>query len=341
MKKHRILVLVHEDLVPPESSDGLDDKALLLFKTEFDVCATLREMGHPVKVLGLRSDLGVLREALLDFKPHVTFNLLEEFHDVTAYDHYVVAYLELMKQHYTGCNPSGLFLSRDKALSKKIMMFHRVPTAQFSVARKGRQIRGLSKLKFPLIVKSTTEDASLGIAQASRVSDPEKLKERISFIHEQAGTDALVEEFVEGRELYLGVIGNRRLTTLPIWEMDFGTLKSDSARVATRKVKWDLDYRKKYEISSMRAQGLGTELETRIAKIGRRVFRALQLSGYARIDFRLAPDGRIAVLEANANPELSYGEDFAEAAEAAGIGYPELLKKLIGLGLSHQAPWRG
>lgn len=340
MKKLRILVLAHEDLIPPDHAADLDESAMLDCQTEYDVCVTLREAGHDVRVLGLRYDLGVLRKTLVGWKPHITFNLLEEFHDVTAYDHHVVAYLELMKQRYTGCNPSGLFLSRDKALSKKIMIFHRIPTARFTIGKAGRRIAGLGKLRYPLMVKSATEDASLGIAQASRVMDEEKVRERVAFIHEQTGTDALVEEYIDGRELYVGVMGNHRLKTLAVWEMDFGSLPADSARVATRKVKWDLAYRKKYGISSKRATDLPPELEKRIQKIGRRVYKALQLSGYARIDFRLTKDEKIVVLEANANPELSYGDDFAESAEAAGYSYHELLEQIIRMGLNYRAAWR-
>ncbi|MCZ6560469.1 MAG: D-alanine--D-alanine ligase [Gammaproteobacteria bacterium] len=339
MRRFRVLVLVHEDLVPPDSDQGVDDKAMLDCQTEYDVCATLREAGHDVRVLGLRYDLGVLRKTLQKWKPHISFNLLEEFHDVTAYDHHVVAYLELMKQRYTGCNPSGLFLSRDKALSKKIMIYHRIPTARFTIGKAGRRIAGLRKLRYPLMIKSATEDASLGIAQASRVMDEDKVRERVAFIHEQTGTDALIEEYIDGRELYLGVMGNHRLKTLPVWEMDFGSLPADNARVATRKVKWDLAYRKKYGISSKRATDIPPDLEKRIQKIGRRVYKGLQLSGYARIDLRLTEDEKVYVLEANANPELSYGDDFAESAEAAGYTYHQLLEQILRMGLGYRAAW--
>jgi D-alanine-D-alanine ligase len=170
--------------------------------------------------------------------------------------------------------------------------------------------------------------------------DEEKVRERVAFIHEQTGTDALIEEYIDGRELYVGVMGNHRLKALPVWEMDFGSLPADSARVATRKVKWDLAYRKKYDIKSKRAIDLSPELENRIQKIARRVYKALQLSGYARIDLRLTEDEKIYVLEANANPELSYGDDFAESAEAAGYSYPELLEQIIRMGLGYRAAWR-
>ena len=191
------------------------------------------------------------------------------------------------------------------------------------------------------MIKSATEDASLGIAQASRVMDEDKVRERVAFIHEQTGTDALIEEYIDGRELYLGVMGNHRLKTFPVWEMDFGSLPADSARVATRKVKWDLAYRKKYGISSKRATDIPPELEKRIQKIGRRVYKGLQLSGYARIDLRLTEDEKVYVLEANANPELSYGDDFAESAEAAGYSYHQLLEQILRMGLGYRAAWHG
>src|SRR5690606_27647122 len=158
------------------------------------------------------------------------------------------------------------------------------------------------KLKFPLFVKSTVEDASLGIAQASVVEDAAKLKERVEFVHEQVGSDALVEEFIEGRELYVGVMGNDRLTRLPVWEMVFGSMPESA--LATRKVKWDKRYQAKYGITTRAAEDLPPAVLTRLDKLSRRIYRALGLSGCARMDFRVTPDGQCYVLEANANPNL-------------------------------------
>ena len=244
MKKLRILVLMHESLVPPDSIEGLTDKEINPFKTEYDVVVTLKEMGHEVQPLGVASDLGVLRRSILAFKPHITFNLLEEFHGVAVYDQHVVSYLELMKETYTGCNPRGLMLAHDKALSKQILAYHRIPVPDFAVFPMGRKVRRPRKLTFPLLVKSLTEEGSVGIAQASLVHDDGQLAERTEFVHRQLRTDAIAEQFIEGRELYVGVLGNERLQTLPVWELVFTKMPDDVPFIATSKVKWDLEYQK-------------------------------------------------------------------------------------------------
>lgn len=339
MRKLRILVLMHESLIPPDSLQGYSDKQMQPWKTEFDVVATLKEMGHEAMPVGVSDDLAPLRDAVRRWKPHVTFNLLEEFHSVATYDHYVVSYLELLRQPYTGCNPRGLMLAHDKALSKQILSFHRIATPGFVLVPRGKRARRPRRLGFPLLVKSTVEDASLGIAQASVVYNDEKLADRVAFVHEQLRSDAMVEQYIEGRELYVGVIGNQRLQTLPVWEMLFTHLPDGAPRIATAKVKWDHEYQKRHGIKTEAARDLPPGMAERIARIGRRVYRALGLSGYARMDLRLGEDGRIHVLEANPNPNLAYGEDFAESAETIGISYEALLERIVRLALRYPAPW--
>ena len=340
MKKLRVLVVVHASLVPPETLEGRSDKEIDEWRTEYDVISTLRGRGHEVRCLGVLDSLTELRSAIADWRPDVVFNLLEEFDGIVTYDQHVVAFLELMRQPYTGCNPRGLLLSRDKSLCKQLLSFHRVPTPQFAVFRRGARFHVPRRLKFPMFVKSTVEDASLGIAQASVVEDAPHLKERIEFVHEQVKSDALVEEFIEGRELYVGVLGNERLTRLPVWEMVFGSMPSSLASIATRKVKWDKRYQERYGITTRAALDLPPALLTRLDRLSRRIYRALGLSGYARMDFRVTSAGNVYVLEANANPNLEAAEDFAESARAAGVEYADLLERLIGLGLSYRAEWR-
>jgi D-alanine-D-alanine ligase len=340
MKKLRTLVVVHASLVPPESLDGYTAKQIEEWRTEYDVITTLRKAGCEVHCIGVLDSLTELRAAVADWKPDVVFNLLEEFGGIVTYDQHVVAFLELLRQPYTGCNPRGLLLSRDKLLCKQLLAFHRIPTPRFAVSRRGARLHIPRKLKFPLFVKSTVEDASLGIAQASVVEDAARLKERIEFVHEQVGSDALVEEFIEGRELYVGVLGNERLTRLPVWEMVFGSLPESLAAIATRKVKWDKRYQAKYGITTRAAQELPPAVVARLDKLSRRIYRALGLSGYARMDFRVTAAGEVYVLEANANPNLEAAEDFAESARAAGMPYNELLERLMALGLSYRAEWR-
>ncbi len=341
MKKTlRVLVLVHEDLVPPDSIEGLTDQQILPWKTEFDVVVSLRELGHEVQVLGVASDLGIIRSTIEEFKPHITFNLLEEFHGVSVYDHHVAAYLELLKRRYTGCNPRGLMLAHDKALSKKILSFHRIPVPDFAVFPMGRKVKRPSKLGFPLLVKSLTLEGSVGIAKASRVTDDEQLRERAEFVHEQLGTDAIAEQFIAGRELYVGVMGNQRLTTLPIWELQFTKQRPEEPLIATAKVKWDLAYQKKLGLKTGPIANLEPALRQKILNVCKRSYRRLNLTGYARMDLRLTDSGEVFLIEANPNPDLQYGEDFSASAEVAGLEYNDLLQKIITLGLGYRAAWQ-
>jgi D-alanine-D-alanine ligase len=332
-RKRRILALMHESLVPPDEAPAEAVKAAE-WKTEYHVVSTLRALGHEVRALGVGGELGVIRAAVEEFQPHIAFNLLEGFDDVPGWDANVIGYLELLKVPYTGCNSRGLLLARDKSLTKKVLSYHRVPVADFAVFPRNRRIQRRSKLKFPLIVKSLTLDASIGISQASVVDDDAKLVERIRFIHESIGTDALVERYIEGRELYVGVLGNQRLQALPVWELYFRELPEDKRNIATERLKWSLAYQKKHGIDSGAAQDLAPEVMARIQESCKRVYRNLLLSGYARIDLRLDASGQAYVIEANPNPQVSPDEDFARSAHAAGTDFGALLDKIVTLGLS-------
>jgi D-alanine-D-alanine ligase len=339
-KKLRVLVLMHADLVPPDSIEGLSDEKIAPWKTEYDVVVTLKELGHETLPLGVDSDLGVLRNAIDEFQPQITFNLLEEFHGVAVYDHHVVSYLELMRRRYTGCNPRGLLLAHDKALSKKLLSFHRIRTPDFAVFNMGRRVRRPRRLEFPLLVKSLTEEASMGISQASLVRDDTQLRERVDFVHRQLRTDAIAERFVDGRELYIGVLGNHRLQVFPTWELTFTKMPEDVPFIATAKVKWDLSYQKKRGIVYRRAETLPEGIEARMTRMCKRAYRVLNLSGYARLDLRLTSEGELYLIEANPNPELAYGGEFADSAEAAGIPYERLLQKILNLGLGYRVEWQ-
>jgi D-alanine-D-alanine ligase len=329
----RVLALMDERLVPPEDVSGYD-VADVDWKMEFDVTVTLRNLGHDVHNLGVGGDLGVIRKAIDEWRPHIVLNLLEDFHGVPVFDQNVVSYLELLRIPYTGCNPRGLMLARDKGLAKMLLAYHRIPVPEFAVYPLGRKrIRRPKRLQFPLIVKSLTREASAGISQASVVEDDERLEERVHFMHQTFGTDAIVERYIEGRELYVGVIGNQRLQVFPIWELLFTKMPDELWHIATDRVKWSRAYQKKRGIKTAAAKNLPEGMAERIQYVCRRVYRTLALSGYARIDLRLDDAGKFYVLEANPNPQLAYGEDFAESAERAGIGYPDLLQRIVSLGL--------
>jgi len=329
--KRRILALVHEHLVPPEDTTGIDVLEAE-WKMEYDVIETLREMGHEVRVLGVHDDLAGIRPAAGFFEPHVVFNLMEAFAGVTTFDQNVVSYLELLRLRYTGCNPRGLIFARDKALSKKLLAYHRIPVPEFTVVRRGLKPALPKRLQYPLIVKSLFFEASVGISQASVVENEEQLARRVQFIHENVGTAAILEQFVDGRELYVGVLGNDRLQVFPVWEMSFAHMPENRWHIATERVKWSTKYQQKHGIMTDAAR-LTPSLSDRIQHIARRVYRALDLSGYARIDLRLDENDHAFVLEANPNPNLAYGEDFAESAEKADLSYERLLERIVTLGL--------
>ena len=335
MKVLRILVLVHKHLVPPDNASASDAEQAE-WKTEYDVVTALQKLGHEVKPLGLQDDLSIARQAIKDWEPDIIFNLLEAFDNIVMFDHNIVSFLEMLRMPYTGSNARGLMLARDKSLSKKLMAYHRIPMPEFAVIRRGQKVRILKRLPFPLIVKSLTEEASLGISQASVVDSEEKLKERVAFIHEHIGTDALVEQFIEGRELYVGVMGNNRLRVFPIWEMQFTKMPNGVHHIATERVKWSVKYQEKHGIQTNELKDVPEDQRQRIQHLCRRVYRALELSGYARIDLRMDKNGKAYVLEANPNPQIARGEDFAESAKRAGLTYEALLQQIVMLGLQ----WR-
>ena len=337
MKKPlRILVLMHPSLVPPDSLKGQPPEEVHRWKTEYGVVSTLRKIGHEVRPLGVQDELNPIRVAAEEWKPDVVFNLLEEFYGISDFDSHVVSYLELLKLPYTGCNPRGLFLARSKAITKKIAAYHRVRVPAFVVVPRGRKVTRPKSLRFPLFVKSVSEEASLGISQASIVENDEKLAERVRFIHESIGSDALVEEYIEGRELYVGVIGNERLRVLPTWELDFGKLTESGEPIATARVKHSPEYQKKHRIDIRRAEALDPAIERKLQLTTRRVYRMLELDGYARVDYRLTEKGELYLLEANPNPEVAEKEEFASAAAASGIKYRALLARILALGLARR-----
>ena len=339
LRKLRVLALVGKGARPPRSLDGVSDDEVAKWKMEYDVLAALEALGHAVHCLDVSYDLTRIRDGIDEFKPSVVFNMLEDFHGHVVFDQNIVAYLELLRIPYTGCNPRGLVLSRDKALTKKICTYHRIDVPRFGVFPRGRSARRVKRLRYPLIVKSLNEDASVGISQASLVNNQEQLRERVAFVHDQIEDDAIAEEYIDGRELYVGILGNLRLQTFPLWELNLDKLPDGVPRIATARIKWNLKFQKKYEIITGAARDLPEGLPARLGRIGKRIYRLLGMSGYGRLDFRLREDGRVFLLEANANPDLTSDEDFALAGKAAGLSYERLVQRILNLGLRHHANW--
>ena len=321
--KLRVLALVHRHLIPPdtieEGTDIVVGAVAHRVRRHLDAArrwATRCRRSASTTTSATSAALADRMEAAHRLQPA---RGLRRRHDLRPERR--VSHLELLKLPYTGCNPRGLLLARDKSLSKKLLAYHRIAVPEFEVFRIGRPIRRPKRLPFPLIVKSLTQEASIGISQASVVDSDEKLKERVAFIHESIGTAAIVEQYIEGRELYVGILGNQTLQALPVWELFFTNMPDGAKRIATDRVKWSVKYQKKYGIESGPARDLPEAQAEAIQHLCKRAYRALELSGYARIDLRLDEAGNVWVLEANPNPQIARGEDFAASAEKAGISY--------------------
>ncbi|HEX5050185.1 MAG TPA: ATP-grasp domain-containing protein [Planctomycetota bacterium] len=341
MKKLRVLVLVHQELVPPANADDVDPDDRWEYQMEYDVQRTLRELGHDVEVLGLGDELRPIRERIEQWKPHVVFNIMTDFHGVISYEAHVVSYLELLKQPYTGCNPRGIMLAGDKALSKQILAWHRIPCPAFAMFPQNTRKRKLpARMQFPVIVKSANKHGSAGISQASVVRTDEELAERVEFMHRTLQDEVIAEQFIEGREMTVSVVGNERLDVFPVWEMWFDKLPDRNEAIATSRVKWDVEYAHRVGLKTGKARGLSPEQEKYIHQIAKRAYRALHLSGYARVDLRMDTEGKVYVIEVNVNADLTSNEDFAEAAEAAGLDYGQLLQRILNGGIGYKSLWK-
>jgi D-alanine-D-alanine ligase len=330
----RILLLTDQGLVPDRPRSKLKGRERELKKTEYDVLAALKRLKHDVTCVGLGDDLSTLARALRRAKPHVTFTLVEELKGLPYFDQHVVSYLQLRKQKYTGCNPRGLMIARDKALTKQVLTYHRIPVPRFAVIPQRKKMVIPKRLRFPLFVKPLTVEGSEGISNASLVRDADKLRERVAFIHEKVQSSALVEEFIEGRELYVGVFGNELLTALPPWELTMRKIPDGSPLIATDKAKWDPKHQKKVGLVTGPAQ-LKRELAGNLERLSKRIYRLLGLNGYARLDYRMTKAGVFHLLEANPNPQIARDEDFARSAKHANIDYEDLLQKLVTLAQSY------
>jgi D-alanine-D-alanine ligase len=337
VKKTRLLVLFDTDGEPPASQD-YKKQIESTDEAEFDIARALIAQGHQVRMFGFRDNLDQLVAGLRAEPADVIFNLAERFRGQSSLDYTVTAVLDMLGLPYTGASSEGLMLARDKALTKKVFAYQGIRIPHFMVCQRGAAVQRPSDLRFPLIVKPLDEDASVGIAQASVVRDDDALKERVSFIHERIKTDAIVEEFIAGRELYIGVMGNDPPIALPPIEMVFGNDSSVESRIATFKAKWSVRYREGRGIQNMIAENLSDELRGRLAEVALRAYEAAGLRDYGRIDVRLAHDDAIYVVEANPNPYLAEGEDLAWAAEEGGHLYPDFIEKIAEMAIKRGTP---
>ncbi len=325
-KKLNITVLVDIGEIPPEDPDFLISKGQE--SSEYHVIGALRKLGHNVSVLGTMENI---EEAIIQLKeqePDLVFNLTEHLGGDRKFDKNIAALLEMLEIPFTGAGSTGLLLSRDKRLCKQLLSLHRIRVPRFVSLPYKKAIRFPKKLHFPLVVKPALEDSSEGISNASIVSKEETLKERVKFVHERWEQAAIAEEYIEGQELYVSILGNKRLCVLPIRECFFNPEDNKGPCLATYRVKWNVKYREKWDIKFGFAK-LEAPLVKKIERVCKKVYKALQLRDYGRIDIRLTSDNKIFILEANSNPDLAYGEDVAESAHKCGISYENLIKRII------------
>ncbi|HST30977.1 MAG TPA: ATP-grasp domain-containing protein [Chthoniobacterales bacterium] len=303
------------------------------WETEANVMAALKELGHSAEHLAIFDDVDLVRQKMESFQPDVLFNLVEQFKNNPGFDQNIVSLLEMQGVPFTGCGSTGLILCKHKGISKKILAHHGILIPNFVVIPRGQRIGGPRQLKFPILVKPVKEEASYGISRASFVASDEAYRERVGFVHEKYNSDAIAEEYIEGRELYVSIMGNTRLTVFPMRELMFREVPPNEPRIATYKAKWDEKYRKRWGLEGQFAENLDSALIREIEKMCKDIYRLLTVDGYARIDLRLTADNKPYFIEANPNPHLAADEDFAQSALKAGLTYPQLMQAIIGLGM--------
>ena len=334
--KKKLKVLALFDAIAPTTIDQ-DLSAELKtadWKTEANVLAALHALGHEAEHLAIFDNLDLLRQKLEAFAPDVLFNLADQFKNNRGFDQNIVSLLEMQGVPFTGCGATGLVLCKHKGISKKILSYHRIHTPNFVVIPRGQRVARPRQLNFPLLVKPVKEEASLGIAQASFVENDEQFRERVTFIHEKHDSDAIAEEYIAGRELYVSLMGNLRLTVFPIRELVFREVPPDEPRIATYRAKWDEEYRKRWGLQNEFAAGLEPALVAQIEQVCKRIYRLLTIDGYARIDLRLTSANKIYFIEANPNAILAEDEDFALSAGKAGLPYAQLIERIVRQGLT-------
>jgi D-alanine-D-alanine ligase len=333
-KPTKVLQVFHTPYATPRGYDFKEEFADPdNMYTEKDVYEALLANGYQVRLLGLYNDIRFLLDEIDEFKPDVIFNMVEVFNNRTQLEKNVGALLQMLGLPYTGASAEALSICNDKALSKKLLRYHRLRVARFQTFYKGYRVKRPVWVKLPAIIKPLCEEASRGISQSSIVETDDAFVERIRFIHEKMDMDAIAEEYIEGRELYVTVMGQKQLTVFPPREMTFGKLPEDEPRIATYKAKWDTRYRTRWGIKSVFANKIDDEILARIDDTCKRAYRALNMNSYVRFDIRLTPQGRVYIIEPNANPCIAKEDEVAQSADKMGISYPQLIRKIVSMAM--------
>ena len=305
-------------------SDGMSEHDYVVEQ----VSAALTEGKHKVSLLSISDDLRELITKLDEQKPDIVFNLCETFASKDVYEMNITAVLEMLGQRFTGTGPVGMALRQDKAVTKKLLKFYDVQCPNYAIFDKNH-LEFAGRMRFPLFIKPLKGDASLCIDDFSLVTEYSKLMERVGQIQEELSSPALVEEYIDGREFYVCILGNDQPEVLPLVEMDFSKLAKGYPRIYGWQAKFDASSAQYDGTDAVVAKDLSPEIQSRITKAGKEAANAVQVNDYARVDIRLSPDGIPYVVEVNANPYLEQTSEFATAALAAGISYPTLINQIV------------
>ncbi len=335
---HNVLVMMDALCIPgddPEFTGAPPDyynKRKHRQSTEHYVVNALRELGHTVSILGVDGKIAPVVQRLTEKRPDIVFNLTEDFRDDRRMDMHVAALLEMFNVPFTGTGSAGLMLCRNKGLCKQILGSHKIGVPSFIVVSPETAGRIPKSLPYPLVVKPLYEDGSDGISNASLVKNADELQERLRLVHQTYNQPAIAEQYIQGRELYITVLGNRRLKVLPARELSFNHNGNGGPALATQHVKWNEKYQKKWQVKFGFAE-LDDALAGQIAHICKKTYRMLQIQDYGRIDLRLTPDERVFIIEANPNPGLACGDEVAESFARAGMDYVEFINHLLRVAL--------
>lgn len=329
MKKVAIIFDLAEP--PPPDQDYRKYEKDAGWDCQIDVKRALQRLGHEAILIGVYNDLERLVRELQDLKPDVIFNMVESFNFKRELEAQVAGLFELLDIPFTGTPSLGLRICEDKALTKKILSHHRIRNAKWIVSKKRRPIKTLGSFEYPAFIKPAKTESSEGISKDSLVENEKDALDRIHFCHDKFNCDVIVEEFIDGRELYISVLGKKRLQVFPIREIHFANVPDDEPKFATYKAKWDEAYRKKWGIRNRFAKDLNSETTERAERMAKKAFEVLHLKTYARFDMRLKTNGELVMLEANPNPSITDYDDFALSAKKAGISYDNLIAKILDL----------
>lgn len=300
---------------------------------ESDVLASLQRLGHEVATMAVFDNVPAVVGKIGSFAPDVVFNQCESFHDNRTHEPNIAALLDLMKVRYTGSGPDGLLLCKDKGLAKELLSHHHARVPRFVVSHLKSPLRRLQHFGYPAFVKPIGQEASDGIARASFVRDEKEAIGRLRYLHQKFNTDAIIEEYIEGRELYVSVLGNRRRVVFPPREIFFEKVPDDEPKFATSHAKWNDAYRKRWGITNGPAAELPEAIRKDLRKLARNVYTWLRIRGFGRIDIRLSPRNEMFVIEANPNPSIAAEDDFAQSANAEGMSYDAMIQEILNAAL--------